>query len=285
MTFAIDTALLLDLAAIVAKAGASLPRRNRREGLAKKPDGSIVTAADVACEQALCAMLAQRLPGLTVVSEESAPADGVMPDADTVALIDPLDGTSAYADGRDDYSVNLAIVRGGVAVLGLLAIPAQGFVFGGLCDGLKKAAWRMTASPEGQLDKNGTPITVADNSAGGLIGLISERHGDAHSEAALARAGITQRIAASSASKFALIADGRGHLYPRFGPTMVWDTAAGQALLEAAGGCVIDPRDGMALRYAAQRPLRNGAFIAASSLPLARLAAALPSAHTPLPAQ
>ncbi|MGL4812183.1 MAG: 3'(2'),5'-bisphosphate nucleotidase CysQ family protein [Beijerinckiaceae bacterium] len=274
MPLAIDDTLLRDLAAMAADAGAVLMAADRRAGLTRKADGSIVTAADLACEQHLRQRLAQRLPGVAIVGEESAPADGRLPDDATLILLDPLDGTAAYAEGRDDYSVNIALVRHGQPVLGILAVPAQGQVYAGLVDGASRTAWRCPVSG-GALAGAPAVVAVRSEPATGPVGLVSERHGDARSEAALVRAGVSARRAASSAMKFALLAAGQGDLYPRFGPTMAWDTAAGQALLEAAGGCVIAPETGQPLRYPAGAPLHNGAFIAASSLPLARRAAAL----------
>lgn len=275
MILPLTDALCAALAACVAKAASALPRRDRREGLKRKADGSIVTAADLACEAMLRQLIAPVLPGIPVIGEEGAGPDERLPDAPMIALIDPLDGTAAYADGRDDYSINLALVRNGVAVLGILGLPAQGRVFAGLCDGDRRDATVRTCNGDGHMPATATSLHVDAAAAQGLTGLVSERHGDAESEAALARAGIVTRLAASSASKFAIIAEGRGHLYPRYGATMAWDTAAGQALLTAAGGCVITPDTGEPLRYPPGRPLRNGPFIAASSRALALTAAGL----------
>lgn len=275
MAVMITPSLCADLAARVALAGADLPRRDRRQGWARKPDGSIVTGADQACERALRQLLAPYLQGMAVIGEETAPAHGVMPHAAMTALIDPLDGTSAYADGRDDYSVNLALVADGAPVLGVLALPAQQRVLAGIVTAHERAAWCWRYGMDGEIIGGPEKISVRPITASPRIGLVSERHGDAESEAALGRARITSRLAASSASKFALIAEGQAELYPRYGATMAWDTAAGQALLEAAGGCVIDPATGWPLRYPAGQSLRNGPFIAASDMALARQAAGL----------
>lgn len=275
MTLTITPSLCAGIAAHVARAGAELARSDRRAGLARKADGSIVTAADQACEKALHILLAPLLPGVAMLGEESAPADGVIPAAVITALIDPLDGTSAYADGHDDYSVNVALIKDGVPVLGILGMPAQQRVLGGIFSQRERGAWVWPCDGNGAITGESEKISVRPWTASRCIGLVSERHGDADSEAALARAQITSRRAASSASKFALIAQGQAEIYPRYGATMAWDTAAGQALLEAAGGCVIDPRNGKPLRYDAGRPLRNGPFIAASHPALARKAAGL----------
>lgn len=263
------------LVAGVAQAASALVHADRRAGLARKIDGSIVTAADLACETTLRTVIQPLLPGIPIIGEETASPDDRLPDASAIVLIDPLDGTSAFADGRDDYSVNVALVRDGIAVAGILALPAQQRIFAGNCAGNERAAMVWRCEDTGAIAGPGAPVRVAHDSELQRVGLVSERHGDRDSEAALARAGVTNRLAASSASKFAAIAEGRGHLYPRYGATMAWDTAAGQALLEAAGGCVIDPASGAPLRYEPGRPLRNGPFIAAASLMLAKSAAGL----------
>lgn len=275
MILTIADPLFVRLVACVAKAASALVSADRRAGLAHKVDGSIVTAADLACETALRNLIEPLLPAIPVIGEESASPDDRLPDAPAIVLIDPLDGTSAFADGRNDYSVNVAIVRDGMAVTGILALPAQQRIFAGTITGNERAAAVWHCDATGAIIGAAVPVRVAPDSDRHRIGLVSERHGDEHSEAALARAGVSSRLAASSASKFAAVAEGRGHLYPRYGTTMAWDTAAGQALLEAAGGCVIDPGTGAPLRYAAGRQLRNGPFIAAASMRLAKIAAGL----------
>ncbi|MBN9062509.1 MAG: hypothetical protein BGP06_17805 [Rhizobiales bacterium 65-9] len=256
------------LAAIVARAGRALAAAPRRQGLTLKADGSPVTAADLACERALALALAEAWPALTIIAEESAPADGLIPAHDVAALIDPLDGTKAFAEGRDDFCICLAIIERGTPRLGVIGAPARGVVYAAAAD--QGLAWRSAVAEDGSLTGERAPLVVrrcGDHPAG----LVSDRHGDADSEALLRRLGTRERIALSSALKFAMIAEGKADIYPRLASTMAWDTAAGQTLLSAAGGVTLD-RGGAPLRYPAGSPLANPGFVAMGDPALARAA-------------
>lgn len=251
---------LESLAAIVAAAGVRMAAASRQAGFMLKPDGSPVTGADVACERALARALAASHPGLVVVGEESAPADGRLPPDDVIALIDPLDGTRAFAAGGDDFCICLAIVEKGEPRVGVIGAPARGIVYAGAIGPGGSVAWRAAVGADGRLDSERAPLAVRRGHRPPAA-LVSERHGDDASLALLDRLGAVDRISLSSALKFAVIAEGAADIYPRMAPTMGWDTAAGQAILAAAGGVTLDPW-GAPLRYPPGAPLRNPGFVA-----------------------
>lgn len=263
----VTPAELETLAAIVGKAGRMLTAGSRRAGLVIKPDGSPVTDADLACEKALSNVLGGAFPGLKVVGEESASHDGRLPDDDIVALIDPLDGTRAYIEGGDDFCVCLAIVERGEPRLGIIGAPAREKVYAGLLGAAGPIVWSTQTGPDGGLARARAALTAR---RGRLppVALVSDRHGDADSAALLDRLEVTERINLSSALKFAVLAEGGADVYPRLAPTMAWDTAAGQAILSAAGGLTLD-RTGRPMRYRAHGPLRNAGFVAMADPALA----------------
>jgi 3'(2'), 5'-bisphosphate nucleotidase len=264
-----DARLLGAVATLVARVGIGLRDAPRRAGFALKTDGSPVTAADVACQAALAAGLEDLLPGVAVVGEEDAPADGLMPADDLVWLVDPLDGTRAFADGRDDYCVCVALVERGAPRLGVIGAPAAGLVYAGGAG----FAWRAAAASDGALGPDCAPLASRRPAARPPVGLASDRHGDPRSDALLDRLGVAERVRLSSALKFARLASGESDLYVRLAPTMGWDTAAGQAILEAAGGVALDGA-GRPLSYSPGAPLRNPGFIASGDPALGRAAAA-----------
>jgi 3'(2'), 5'-bisphosphate nucleotidase len=224
-----------------------------------KPDGSPVTAADVAAEAVILAGLGAILPGVPVLSEERAAAGELPRAGGTLLVVDPLDGTREYVAGRAEYTVNIALVHDGRPAVGVLHAPALG------------RSW-VGAVGAGALGARHAPgdIPMADAFAPVATraprrppaALVSRSHLDSEATALLDRLGVRERRGIGSALKFGLLAEGEADLYPRFGPTMEWDIAAGDALLTAAGGAVLDPA-GMPLRYAkAGQGYRTGPFVA-----------------------
>ncbi len=223
-----------------------------------KSDGSPVTLADERAEAIICARLAQVLPAIPVVAEEMTAAGRQVAIGDRFLLVDPLDGTKEFITRNGEFTINVALVEGGRPVAGAVYAPAVARLwFGGerafVCDipvgsSLPEpAAWR--------------PIRARAAPAG-LVALASRSHADAETEAFLARLPVAERRAAGSSLKFCLVAEGAADVYPRFGPTMEWDTAAGDAVLRAAGGVVRDV-SGAPLPYGkAGGSLRNGSFVA-----------------------
>ncbi len=228
-------ALLPEAMAIARAAGQAILEHAPSAATArKKADASPVTDADEAAEAVILAGLARLSPGIKVVSEERVSAQG-SPFAGPATprfywLVDPLDGTREFVARRADYSVNLALVADGFPVLGALHSPVRDVGWGGCGPG---TAVRVDAAA--------APRSIRARVAptDGVVVVSSRSHGDDAAVAAfLDDRHVAQHRRLGSALKFALLAEGEADLYPRFGPTMEWDTAAGQAILEAAGGRV-----------------------------------------------
>ncbi len=249
------------LAALACRAGIVL-LAHARNGCPHrlKDDGSPTSAADLEAEELIIAALALAFPGIPVIAEETASAAAR---ASHFFLVDPLDGTRDFLQGGDEYATCLALVVGDRPVAAALAAPALGRVWWA-----GARAYEAAIGPDGPAP--GRPIAVRRLPPEGATALVSSRHGDAATEACLARLPVATRRKASSAVKFGLIASGEADLYVRCGPTMEWDTAAGDHILSMAGGRVIGP-DGVAVTYGHEaRGYRNGAFAALGDVALAR---------------
>ncbi|MBK1662162.1 3'(2'),5'-bisphosphate nucleotidase CysQ [Paracraurococcus ruber] len=232
---------LLDLAAGLARRAAAAIEAVKRAGFAveHKTDESPVTEADRIAEALIVEALRQSTPDIPVVAEEEVAAGIATAAAARFWLVDPLDGTRDFAKGRDEYAVCIGLVEHGRAILGAIALPATGEVFAGL---LGQGAWKEDAAPRRRIRVRAVPPQ-------GLTVLASRTYAeDPRMAPFLAGRPIAERRAVSSALKFCRVAEGVADLYPRFGGTMEWDTAAGQAIVEAAGGAVTLP-DGSPLRY------------------------------------
>lgn len=228
--------------------------QDRGRGHQVKADGTPSTAADTEAERIVLGRLAALFPGIAVVAEESA-GGCARPDG-RYFLVDPLDGTRDYLTGQGEYSVNVALVDGERPVAAALAVPVLGRVWaaGRRC--------RVAPIPIAGDCSAWTIVTTRPVPASGPVALVSRRHGDEATETCLATLACGGRQTASSAAKFGLIASGEADVYVRCGPTMEWDTAAGDHIVTAAGGCVVGP-DGRPLTYGhAERGFLNGAFAA-----------------------
>ena len=216
-----------------------------------KPDGSPVTDADEAAEAILLAALAEVAPQIAVVSEENA-ASHTMAAPDCFFLVDPIDGTKEFLrpDGNGAFTVNIGLIRGGAPVMGIVFAPAHDRLFTGIV-GLGAAETTKGTRRD---------IAVRDVPATGPVAVASRSHRDDATNDWLASHGITETVSTGSSVKFCLVAAAEADVYPRFGPTMEWDTAAGDAILRAAGGRMEYPRGGV---FAYGKPeYRNGPFIA-----------------------
>ncbi len=253
-------ALLHCLAAIAAEAGTRiLAIRARPHDITAKADGSPLTEADLAAEEIIAAGLAQAAPGIPVVSEEAADRPAP-PASGPFLLVDPLDGTREFLGPSGEFTVNIALIEGGAPVAGVVYAPALGRIWIGI-GGLGAQAADLPPgacfAPEAC-----RPIQARPCPATGWTAVASRSHLDPETEAFLSRLPIGARRSIGSSLKFCLVAEGEADVYPRFGPTMEWDTAAGQAVLEAAGGRVETP-EGAPFRYGkAGQGWRNGAFVA-----------------------
>lgn len=234
--------------------------------VAFKADASPVTEADGLAEAVLLAALERLAPGVAVVAEESVAAGLVPPAADRFFLVDPLDGTKEFIHRNGEFTVNVALIEYGVPVMGVVHAPAVGRLFAGGPDG----AWEMAV--DGSVAGERRPIHVRDLPAEGATLLFSRSHATAATDAFRPTVAVAGHRVIGSSLKFCLIAAGEADVYPRFGPTMEWDTAAGDAVLRAAGG-VVTLSDGTPFPYGKRgRPgladFANPSFIAASDLRL-----------------
>lgn len=249
--------LLDDLTAIVARACAEIAAVSPSTVVQrKKADQSPVTAADEASEAVILQGVARLLPAVPVVSEESADANPAALDG-SFLIVDPLDGTREFLAGRDEFTVNLAIITRGTPVAGIIAAPKRGQVWRGIAG---MAAERL------RLSKNGADQPQAIRTRRwprqGAVAAISRSHFDPSTDALLVSLGSPARLASGSAIKFCQVAQGDADIYPRLATTCEWDVAAGHALIVAAGGVVTNGK-GLPLAYGrAADNFRVPAFIA-----------------------
>ncbi len=217
-----------------------------------KSDASPLTAADMAAHHIIVDGLARLTPEWPVLSEEAADIPWeTRRHWGRYWLVDPLDGTREFVKRNGEFTVNIALIDQNVPVFGVVLAPVGGDLWHGV---LGQQAYRRDGQTDVQLRTRApasAPLRVA----------ASRSHRDARTEALLARIGDTETIGLGSSLKFCRIAEGSLDVYPRFGPTSEWDTAAAQCVLEAAGGAVLAP-DGRAFRYNRRETLLNGDFIA-----------------------
>jgi 3'(2'), 5'-bisphosphate nucleotidase len=221
--------------------------------VAHKDDDSPLTAADLAAHRCIVDGLRALSPPIPVLSEESARAAFDQRRGWTrFWLVDPLDGTREFVKRNGEFTVNIALVEDGVAVFGVVQAPVTGRIWYG---GAGLGAYRREA------DGDERAIAVRTPAAAPLRVAASRSHRDPRSDGFIARMGAVQPVGLGSSLKFCALAEGRIDVYPRFGPTSEWDTAAGQAVLEGAGGAVLDLQ-GRPFRYNRRASLLNGAFVA-----------------------
>jgi 3'(2'), 5'-bisphosphate nucleotidase len=218
----------------------------------RKLDDSPLTQADLESQRIILDGIATLTPGVPVLAEESAQAPWTSRRTwRELWLVDPLDGTREFVKRNDQFAINIALVIEHEPVLGVVAVPAQGVVYVGAAGA---GAYRRLA------DGTRSAIRVAPTAVP-LRVVGSRSHTSPQLAAYLAHLPPYEFLGVGSALKFCLLAEGNADLYPRFGPTSEWDTAAGQALLEAAGGHVTR-MDGHRLRYNCRESLINRDFVA-----------------------
>jgi 3'(2'), 5'-bisphosphate nucleotidase len=236
-------ALLEPLTELVIRAGAAILAVNRAAmRIEGKLDGSPVTEADLAADRIIADGLARLAPQVPALSEERVklakpPYDG------SFFLVDPLDGTKEFVAGRDEYTVNVALVTNGVPVLGVIGAPALGLVWRGM---VGRGAARLTVG------ENAVPVPIHTRRLPARgepwIAAVSRSHGDRRTEAFIAERPGAIRKTLGSSVKFTRVAEGQADIYPRLAPTSEWDIAAGHAILTAAGGRITDAH-GAALQF------------------------------------
>ena len=240
--------LIEPLTDLVIRAGAAILAVNRAAmKVDGKTDGSPVTEADLAADRIIGEGLARLVPEIPSLSEERVSL-AKLPYEDSFFLIDPLDGTKEFVAGRDEFTVNLALVTRGAPLLGIVAAPALGLIWRGIVGRgaerltLGSGAPRVEPIRTRSCPPRGQPWTVA----------VSRSHGDKRSEAFIADRPGAIRSELGSAVKFGRVAEGLVDIYPRLSPTCEWDVAAGHAVVTAAGGRITDSK-GAALHFGTGR--------------------------------
>jgi len=226
-----------------------------------KADDSPVTCADHLAEEIILRHLARHAPGVAVVAEEQVAAGNVPVVAEEFFLVDPLDGTREFVHRRGEFTVNIALIRHAAPVVGVVYAPATGQLFA--ANVAAGSAGRAILDPANPIATVLEPIQVRALPAAGVTAVASRSHRTAQTDAYLAQYPIAELVAVGSSLKFCLVAAGEADLYPRMGPTMEWDTAAGHAVLLAAGGRLISA-DGAPLRYGKPQ-FRNPWFVASGA--------------------
>jgi 3'(2'), 5'-bisphosphate nucleotidase len=235
-------ALMEPLTDIVVQAGAAILAVTRStmqvEG---KSDGSPVTEADLAADRIIAEGLKKLVPDIPALSEERTHL-AARPYNNSFFLVDPLDGTKEFVAGRDEFTVNVALITQGRPLLGIIAAPALGLVWRGLVGG---GAERLLVTKDGKA-RSARPIHTRRHPGPGSawIVAVSRSHGDERTEAFISARPGAIRQALGSAVKFGRIAEGGADIYPRLSPTSEWDVAAGHAVVTAAGGKITDGKGG-----------------------------------------
>ena len=219
-----------------------------------KADGSPVTRADKEAEALIITELQSRFAEIDIISEENSASHETTPSR-RFFLVDALDGTRSFVREKGkSFTVNIGLIEKGIPVLGIVYAPALKRMF---CGAAGLGAWEVARDGERR------EIFASGAGENGLIAVVSRSHGGERRARWMETHTVARQILMSSSLKFCLVACGEADVYPRFGATMEWDTAAGDAILRAAGGSVED-LEGAILRYG-KDGYRNEGFVAWSS--------------------
>jgi 3'(2'), 5'-bisphosphate nucleotidase len=250
----IDHGALLDELSVAAREAGEAILQIVRRGfeVESKKDTSPVTEADLAAELIILAALARSAPGVPVVAEEEVAAGRIPALGDSYFLVDPLDGTKEFIRGGDDYTVNIGLIEQGKPKLGVVFAPATGRLH---CGCIGKGAW---------IDEGHGRVAIATRPRREVTTAVASKShlNQATIDYLEAAVGNCAYVSVGSSLKFCIVAEGKADIYPRAAPTSEWDTAAGHAVLLAAGGLVDGP-DGEPLHYG-KRAFLNRAFVATS---------------------
>jgi 3'(2'), 5'-bisphosphate nucleotidase len=230
----------------------------------RKEDRSPVTAADIEAEAFILSRLRAVALGVPVVAEEEAAAGRTQPPGNRFFLVDPLDGTKEFLNRNGEFTVNIGEIVNGRPVRGVVFAPAmKRLFFGELANG----AFEIATSETGAPDYSGaSPIKARKAAQDGLVAVASRSHRDSKTDEYLAHFPVKAFVSAGSSLKFCLVAAGEADIYPRLGRTMEWDTAAGHAVLSAAGGSVTTIEGGPFLYGKAGENFANPHFVARGEL-------------------
>jgi 3'(2'), 5'-bisphosphate nucleotidase len=229
--------LMEGLTGIAAEAAQAIMALANKSSVRRKADGSSVTAADEAAEAIICDGLRRLAPAVPVISEEQASRK--TPQASvrgSYFLVDPLDGTREFIAGRDEFTINIALVSAGAPLLGIICAPALGFFWRGIVGrGADRIAGAATAAP---IRIHTRPLRKSEATI-----MVSRSHLEARTKAYVDGLPGAKLVAIGSSIKFCRLAEGSADIYPRLAPTHDWDIAAGHAILQSAGGSVTAPDD------------------------------------------
>jgi 3'(2'), 5'-bisphosphate nucleotidase len=251
--------LALEFAQLCSEAGAAIMKIYATDFEARgKDDNSPVTDADEIAEKIILAGLSKLVPGIPVLAEESFAA-GFRPEIGAAfILVDPVDGTKEFINKNGEFTVNIALIEDHKPTAGCVYAPAIERIYVG-----GTSAWAGPLKAGQVVDQTALEaIATRARPENGLKAVMSRSHADEKTLAFAESQGVVERVSAGSSLKFCLIADGTADVYPRFGPTREWDTGAGHAVLNAAGGCVLKPDNSPFLYGKEDTEYLNGAFIA-----------------------
>lgn len=237
-------------AAAAEAAAAILPIAGQVSNIEHKDDGSPLTRADRASHDIIVDRLTALTPEIPILSEEGDLDRITEHSWETYWCVDPLDGTKEFIRGLPEYTVNIALVSGGRPILGVVDIPSTGVQYFATAG---QGAWRAK--------RDGEPMRIApSNRTSAATAVVSRSHLDERTQQFLRHLGSPEMIQHGSSLKITAVADGRADIYPRFGPTCLWDTAAGVAVALVAGCIVIDLK-GTPLRFKPDEGIKQHGFI------------------------
>jgi 3'(2'),5'-bisphosphate nucleotidase len=253
------------LAAAIAAGEVVLAVRDKGLSVETKADTSPVTEADRAAEAVILSRLAEAAPGIPAIAEEAVAAGKIPAAGRRFFLVDPLDGTKEFIRGGSDFTVNIGLIQDGVPIAGVVLAPATGTLYWGVAG---EGAWAAKVVDGDIADARAIRVRPAHDRAIDVV--ASRSHRTPETDEFIGRFPVGELVAAGSSLKFCLVAAGEADLYPRLGTTMQWDTAAGDAVLRAAGGKVVtlsgDPLPYGPTDAAGARAFQNPWFIAAGGI-------------------
>ncbi|WPP48256.1 3'(2'),5'-bisphosphate nucleotidase CysQ [Catalinimonas niigatensis] len=228
-----------------------------------KADDSPLTTADEASHHVIINRLSSKYPNIPIISEEGKDVEyATRKGWEYFWLVDPLDGTKEFIKRNGQFTVNIALIHQGKPIVGVIYTPVTEELYlaakEGYAEDMKPGAYKQ------QLPGNPVPIQV-NNKKDKLVAVRSSSHASEEEEELLGRYGVTESISKGSSLKFCMVAEGKADVYYRHGPTMEWDTAAGQVVVECAGGKVLQGTGPEPFRYN-KESLRNGSFLVLSAI-------------------
>ncbi len=234
--------LMDEITKITAHAAETILDFAEKPDVRSKADGSPVTSADLAAEAVICEGLKRLVPDVLIISEEQEAREKQQAfRGGSYFLVDPLDGTREFIAGRDEYTINIALMTDGAPLLGIICAPALGIFWRGVVGpGADRILAADTEAP--------TPIHTRPRPKSEAVVMVSRSHLEARTKSYVDGLPGAKLVQSGSSIKFCRLAEGSADLYPRLAPTHDWDIAAGHAILKAAGGSVTAP-DGAALVY------------------------------------